>query len=37
MTVIETDTVNTQPLAVDNIQIFAAQRYSFVVSVIWFL
>ena len=37
MTVIEADTVNTQPLAVDSIQIFAAQRYSFVVSVIWFM
>ena len=35
MTVIEADTVNTQPLAVDSIQIFAAQRYSFVVSLIW--
>ena len=32
MTVIEADTVNTQPLEVDSIQIFAAQRYSFVVS-----
>ncbi len=34
MTIIETDSINTQPLVVDSIQIFAAQRYSFVVSVI---
>ena len=32
MTVIEADTVNTQPLEVDSIQIFAAQRYSFVLE-----
>ncbi len=32
LTVIETDGINTKPLAVDSIQIFAAQRYSFVVS-----
>ena len=32
MTVIEVDGVNSQPLNVDSIQIFAAQRYSFVVS-----
>nr|ACZ58366.1 laccase 2 [uncultured Lentinus] len=32
MTVIEADTVNTQPLAVDSIQIFAAQRYSFILN-----
>ena len=31
MTVIEADTVNSQPLEVDSIQIFAGQRYSFVV------
>ncbi|KAH9849284.1 laccase 1 [Lenzites betulinus] len=32
MTIIETDSVNTQPLVVDSIQIFAAQRYSFVLN-----
>lgn len=32
MTVIEADGVNTKPLTVDSIQIFAGQRYSFVVS-----
>ena len=32
MTVIEADGVNTQPKLVDSIQIFAGQRYSFVVS-----
>nr|ACZ82339.1 laccase [Lentinus sp. WR2] len=32
MSVIETDTVNTQPLTVDSIQIYAAQRYSFVLT-----
>lgn len=32
MTVIEVDGVNTKPLTVDSIQIFAGQRYSFVVS-----
>jgi len=31
MTIIETDGVNTQPLLVDSIRIFAGQRYSFVV------
>ena len=31
MTVIEADTVNSQPLEVDSIQIFSSQRYSFVV------
>ena len=31
MTIIEVDGVNSQPLTVDQIQIFAAQRYSFVV------
>ncbi|KAJ7512212.1 laccase 2 precursor [Mycena galericulata] len=30
MTIIEVDGVNSQPLTVDNIQIFAGQRYSFV-------
>ena len=32
LTVIEADGVSTQPVTVDSIQIFAAQRYSFVVS-----
>ncbi|KAJ7438264.1 laccase 2 precursor [Mycena galericulata] len=32
MTIIEVDGVNSQPLTVDNIQIFAGQRYSFVLS-----
>ncbi|KAI0660667.1 laccase 5 [Cubamyces menziesii] len=32
MTVIEVDGVNSQPLNVDSIQIFAAQRYSFVLN-----
>nr|QMP96873.1 laccase 8 precursor [Cerrena sp.] len=32
MTVIEVDGVNSQPLTVDSIQIFAAQRYSFVLN-----
>nr|AFE48786.2 yellow laccase [Stropharia aeruginosa] len=31
-TIIEVDGVNTQPLVVDSIQIFAAQRYSFVLK-----
>ncbi|CAL1710123.1 unnamed protein product [Somion occarium] len=31
-TVIEVDGVNSQPLGVDSIQIFAAQRYSFVLA-----
>lgn len=31
MTVIEADGVNTEPLRVEAIQIFAAQRYSFIV------
>ncbi|KAK7042026.1 laccase A [Favolaschia claudopus] len=30
MTIIEADAVNTQPLVVDSIQIFAGQRYSFI-------
>ena len=32
MTVIEADGIETQPVTVNAIQIFAAQRYSFVVS-----
>jgi len=32
LTIIEADGENVQPLVVDSIQIFAAQRYSFVVS-----
>ncbi|KAF8075317.1 laccase [Lyophyllum atratum] len=32
MTVIEADGVNTKPVIVDSIQIFAGQRYSFVVN-----
>ena len=32
MTIIEADGENTQPLTVDKIQIYAAQRYSIVVS-----
>ncbi|EAU90667.2 laccase 2 [Coprinopsis cinerea okayama7 len=32
MTVIEVDGVNVQPLVVDSIQIFAGQRYSFVLN-----
>ncbi|KAG6818445.1 Acyl-coenzyme A oxidase 2 [Arthromyces matolae] len=32
MTIIEADGVNVQPLAVDSIQIFAGQRYSFVLN-----
>ena len=31
LTIIETDGINTKPHVVDSIQIFAAQRYSFVV------
>ena len=34
MTIIEADGENTEPLTVDEIQIFTAQRYSFVVSAI---
>ena len=33
MTVIEADGIETQPVTVNAIQIFAAQRYSFVVSL----
>ncbi|KAI0955680.1 laccase [Taiwanofungus camphoratus] len=32
MTIIEADGENTQPLLVDSIQIFAAQRYSFILT-----
>ncbi|KAF7290856.1 Laccase 1 [Mycena indigotica] len=32
MTIIEADGVNTQPLTVDSIQIYAGQRYSFVLT-----
>ncbi|KAJ7138287.1 laccase 1 [Mycena epipterygia] len=32
LTIIEVDGVNVQPLTVDSIQIFAAQRYSFVLN-----
>jgi len=32
MTIIEVDGVNSQPLTVDSIQIFAGQRYSFVLN-----
>ena len=32
MTIIEVEGTNVQPLEVDQIQIFAGQRYSFVVS-----
>ncbi|KAJ3513770.1 hypothetical protein NLJ89_g2769 [Agrocybe chaxingu] len=32
MTIIEVDSVNVEPLTVDSIQIFAAQRYSFVLN-----
>lgn len=32
MTIIEVDGVNTQPLVVDSIQIFAGQRYSFILE-----
>jgi iron transport multicopper oxidase len=32
MTIIEIDGINTQPHTVDQIQIFAGQRYSFVVT-----
>lgn len=31
-TIIEADSINTQPLTVDSIQIFAGQRYSFVLN-----
>ena len=32
MTIIEADSVNTEPVTVDSIQIFAGQRYSFVLE-----
>ncbi|KIM39599.1 multicopper oxidase [Hebeloma cylindrosporum] len=32
MTIIEVDSVNVQPLVVDSIQIFSAQRYSFILN-----
>ncbi|KAF9524417.1 yellow laccase [Crepidotus variabilis] len=32
MTIIEVDSINVQPLTVDSIQIFAGQRYSFVLN-----
>jgi iron transport multicopper oxidase len=36
MTIIEAEGTNVQPLDVDEIQIFAGQRYSFVVSIyVW--
>ena len=39
MTIIEADGEYTEPLTVDFIQIFAAQRYSFVVRLfrLWYL
>ena len=33
MTIIEADGQNSEPLVVDELQIFVAQRYSFVVSL----
>ncbi len=33
LTIIEVDGISVQPLDVDQIQIFAGQRYSFVVSI----
>ncbi|KAJ6603261.1 laccase 2 precursor [Mycena vulgaris] len=32
MTIIEADSVNTEPLTVDSIQIYAGQRYSFILT-----
>ncbi|RPD65835.1 laccase 1 [Lentinus tigrinus ALCF2SS1-7] len=32
LTIIEADSVNTQPLVVDSVQVFAGQRYSFVLE-----
>ena len=32
LTIIEADSVNTEPLVVDSIQIYAGQRYSFVLN-----
>ncbi len=34
MTIIEVDGVNSQPLLIDSLNIYAGQRYSFVVRVI---
>jgi len=34
MTIIETDSVNTRPYPVDSLQIFAGQRYSFVLNAV---
>ena len=37
MTIIEVEGTNVQPLVVDQIQIFAGQRYSFVVRIcVWY-
>ncbi len=33
MTVIEADGIETQPVTVNTVQIFTAQRYSFVVGI----
>ena len=33
MTVIEVDSVNHEPVVVDSIQIYAGQRYSFIVRL----
>ena len=33
LTIIEVDAISSQPLTVDSLRIFAAQRYSFVVSL----
>lgn len=33
MTIIEAEGENTEPLLIDSVQIFAAQRYSFVVRI----
>ena len=37
MTVIEADSVSVQPVTVDSIQIFAGQRYSFVVRLLFLI
>lgn len=36
LTIIEADGIETQPLTVNALQIFAAQRYSFVVIILLF-
>lgn len=36
MTIIEADGQNTEPLVVDSLQIYVAQRYSFVVRICYF-